>query len=97
MEEVIMDYTLLSLVGWVGAILLAFCGLPQAVHSFRTKSSDGVTWGLISMWGLGEVFTIIYVFPKMDWPLLFNYAANIVFISVILWYKVRPGIRPTRP
>jgi hypothetical protein len=27
----------------------------------------------------------------MDWPLLFNYAANIVFISVILWYKVRPG------
>lgn len=78
------------MVGWVGAALLAFCGLPQAVHSWRTGSSDGVTWGLISMWGIGEVLTLVYVLPKMDWPLLFNYAANIVFLSVIMWYKVRP-------
>jgi uncharacterized protein with PQ loop repeat len=85
-----MDNTLLPVVGWIGAILLAFCGLPQAIHSWRTGSSAGVTWGLISMWGLGEVFTIVYVFPKMDWPLLFNYAANIVFISVIMWFKVFP-------
>jgi uncharacterized protein with PQ loop repeat len=92
-----MSDNYLVIFGWMGSLLLAFCGLPQAVHSFRMKSSEGVTWGLISMWGLGEVFTIIYVFPKMDWPLLFNYGANIVFISVILWYKVRPGIRPTRP
>ena len=85
-----MDDTLLSVVGWVGALLLAFCGLPQALHSWRAGSSDGVTWGLISMWGLGEVFTIVYVFPRMDWPLLFNYSANIVFISVIMWFKVFP-------
>lgn len=86
-----MDNTLLSLVGWIGSILLAFCGLPQAIHSWKMGSSSGITWGLISMWGLGEVFTMVYVFPKMDWPLLFNYMANIVFISVIMWYKVFPS------
>lgn len=76
-----------ELVGWVGSILLAFCGLPQALHSWRTKSSDGVSWGLVLMWGLGEVLTLFYVFPRMEWPLIFNYAANIVFISVIAYYK----------
>lgn len=85
-----MDSFYLSVAGWIGATLLAFCGLPQAIHSWRTGSSDGVTWGLISMWGLGEVFTIVYILPKMDWPLLFNYSANIVFISVVMWYKVWP-------
>lgn len=42
------------------------------------------------MWGAGEVLTLVYVFPKMELPLMFNYAANIVFISIITYYKVRP-------
>lgn len=79
--------------GWSGSILLAFCGLPQAVQSWRTGSSSGVNWGLISMWGVGEVLAMLYVLPRMDWPLLFNYAANIVFISVIAYYKVWPSAR----
>lgn len=78
----------LDFVGWVGSLLLAFCGLPQAIDSWRRKSSQGVTWGLLGMWMLGEVFTLIYVLPKMDMPLLFNYSANIAFLLVIVYYKV---------
>jgi uncharacterized protein with PQ loop repeat len=78
----------LDFIGWVGSLLLAFCGLPQAIESWRKKSSKGVTWGLLVMWMLGEVFTLIYVFPKMDMPLLFNYSANIAFLFVIVYYKV---------
>lgn len=85
-----MGSHLTEILGWSGSILLAFCGLPQAVQSFRTGSSDGVNWGLILMWGVGEVLVLLYVLPRMDWPLLFNYAANIVFISVIAYYKVWP-------
>jgi len=81
---------MLELFGWVGSILLAFCGLPQAIESYKTKSSYGVTWGLILMWLLGEIFTLIYVFPKSDLPLIFNYTANILFISVIGYYKIFP-------
>lgn len=75
---------------------MAFCALPQAVQSFRSGSSLGVTWGLLLMWGAGEVLTLIYVIPKMELPLLFNYAANIVFISVITYYKVWPR-KPISP
>jgi uncharacterized protein with PQ loop repeat len=77
-------------IGWIGSILLAFCGLPQAVESYKTKNSDGLTWGFLGMWGMGEIFTIIYIIPKWHWPLIFNYTANIIFIAIILYYKIKP-------
>lgn len=77
-------------IGWLGSILLAFCGLPQAVESIKTKSSEGLTWGFIGMWFLGEIMTFIYILPKMDLPLLFNYTANIIFLSIIIFFKLYP-------
>lgn len=77
-------------IGWIGSILLAFCGLPQAIESYKTKNSDGLTWAFLIMWGVGEIFTIIYIIPKWHWPLIFNYTANIIFISIILYYKIKP-------
>jgi len=78
-------------IGWLGSILLAFCGLPQAVESWRSGSSAGVTWGLLLMWGAGEILTLMYVFPRAEMPLIFNYAVNIVFLSVITYYKINPS------
>ena len=77
-------------IGWIGSILLAFCGLPQALESYKTKSSAGLTWSFLIMWGVGEIFTVIYIIPKWHWPLIFNYTANIIFISVIVYYKIKP-------
>jgi uncharacterized protein with PQ loop repeat len=77
-------------IGWLGSILLAFCGLPQAIESIKTKSSEGLTWGFIGMWFLGEILTFIYILPKLDLPLLFNYTANIIFLSIIIFYKLMP-------
>jgi uncharacterized protein with PQ loop repeat len=81
---------MMEYIGWIGSILLAFCGLPQAIESWKTKNSDGLTWGFLGMWGMGEIFTIIYIIPKWHWPLIFNYTANIIFISIILYYKIKP-------
>ena len=77
-------------IGWIGSILLAFCGLPQAWESYKTKSSAGLTWGFIGMWLIGELLTVIYIIPQMVLPLLFNYTANIIFVSIIVYYKINP-------
>jgi uncharacterized protein with PQ loop repeat len=74
--------------GWLGSALLAFCGLPQAIESYQNKNSDGLTWGFLLMWSIGEICTIIYILPKLDLPLLFNYSANVVFLSIIIYYKI---------
>ena len=76
--------------GWIGSLLLAFCGLPQAIESIKTKSSAGLTWGFILMWSFGEIFTFIYILPKMDLPLMFNYTANIIFLAIIVFFKLYP-------
>lgn len=34
-------------IGWIGSILFALCGLPQAIHSMRHGHSDGLTWGFL--------------------------------------------------
>jgi MtN3 and saliva related transmembrane protein len=80
----------MEIIGWLGSILLAFCGLPQAIESYKTKSSEGLTWGFLFMWFVGEIFTIIYILPQMVLPLLFNYTANIIFLSIIIYYKINP-------
>lgn len=80
--------------GWLGSMLFAISAIPQAIHSFKTKQSEGVTWGLLLLWFFGEIFTLIYVLPKDDvLPLLMNYMLNIVFISVILYYKLWPSVK----
>ena len=78
-------------IGWIGSILLAFCGLPQAIESYKSKSSDGLTWSFLIMWFFGESLTFVYVFPKMDLPLMFNYSANIIFLIIIIYYKIKPA------
>jgi uncharacterized protein with PQ loop repeat len=83
---------MLELVGWAGAVLLAVCGVPQAVHSFKHKHSFGLTWTFLLMWLIGEVLTLLYVLPTGRLPLLFNYAANIAAVGVIVYYKLRPGV-----
>ena len=83
---------ILHSLGWLGSLLFAFCGLPQAIHSFKYKNSDGLSWGFLNMWFFGEVFTLMYVFPKEDvWPLVFNYALNLLFLGVIYYYKIFPA------
>ncbi len=75
-------------IGWIGSILFAICGLPQAIQSIKDGHSRGLNWFFLLAWFWGEVFTIAYVLPKMDMPLLANYTANMIFLLIILRYKI---------
>ena len=82
---------LTALIGWLGGLLLALCGLPQAVQSVQQGHSQGVSELFITMWGVGEILLMVYVLrsrAKPDWPLLFNYAMNLTFIGIIAYYML---------
>jgi uncharacterized protein with PQ loop repeat len=80
--------------GWIGASLLAVCAVPQAYDSWKTGNSYGITWGLLMLWLWGELFTLVYLFSKdvYDLPLICNYVANVFFVGIIIWYKLKPRI-----
>ena len=79
---------MLEFFGWAGSILFALCGMPQAYQSYKQGHSRGLNWAFILMWGMGEIMTFIYVLPKMDIPLLFNYTINMAFLIVIIYFKI---------
>lgn len=79
-----------ELIGWMGGILLAICAIPQAFLSYKQGHSKGIAIGMLVTWLLGEIFTLVYVIPKLDWPLIVNYTANIFCIGVICWYRAFP-------
>jgi uncharacterized protein with PQ loop repeat len=79
----------MEIIGWIGSLMLSICGLPQAINSYRNKNSDGISWGFILLWLIGEIFLIIYLGYRKEYPLLFNCGLNVVLASIILFYKIR--------
>ena len=84
---------MINSLGWIGSILLASCGLPLAIQSIREGKSD-LSWYFILMWGIGELFVLIYVIPQRDYPLIFNYAGNLILILIIVRYRLYPRKSP---
>jgi uncharacterized protein with PQ loop repeat len=82
--------SIFEILGWLGSICLAICGLPQAWQSIKDKHSHGISWGFVLLWAFGEVFALAYVYDKLDLPLLLNYATNILILGVILYFKINP-------
>jgi len=84
---------ILENLAWIGSLLLAFCSVPQAIKSIYDGHSDGLSWGFILMWFLGEIFTVGYVIAENATPLILNYTANILFLLVIIKYKIWKRIK----
>jgi hypothetical protein len=78
----------MEIIGWIGAGLFAICALPQAWQCWREGHSRGLNWFFLLAWGGGEILMIIYVLPKMDIPLLANYFINMIFLIIMLYYKI---------
>ena len=78
----------MEIIGWIGGICLSLCAFPQAIKVHKEKHADGTSHLMLLLWMIGEIFTLIYVlFAKFSLPLILNYSLNIVFVSVIVYYK----------
>ena len=81
----------MNIIGWLSALLLACCGIPQCIKSYKEKNSRGISGLFIVLWTLGEILGLIYVYNNWDIILFTNYLANSIFCCIILWYKCFPG------
>ncbi|MFA5021441.1 MAG: PQ-loop repeat-containing protein [Patescibacteria group bacterium] len=85
----------IQLTGWIGAFLLATCGLPQAWKTFRTKKCGDLSWGFLMFWFWGEIFTLAYIISdnfqigSPQPPLYFNYGLNISILFYLIYTKFR--------
>jgi len=78
---------LLELVGWTASLCLIVGLLPQAYHTHKTKTVDGLSvWMLLCCWvgfAGGSFYTILN--SPVLWPVFFNYFVNLFVVSLLLW------------
>ncbi len=80
----------LDVIGWLGSFCFAICASPQAIKSIKQGHSNGVVTEFLLMWMAGSIFTMIYMWPKQDWPILTSLFFNLLFITAIVYYKIWP-------
>ena len=77
--------------GWIGGVLFAICPIYEAWQSYKIGCTyiHGIT---LAIWASGEAITLAYVILKhgLDGPLMLNYTVNLVFLSIIIYYKIKP-------
>ena len=80
----------MEIFGWLGGIAFAVCAIPQAFQSWKDGHTQGLNWGFLGIWTVGEVCMTIYILPKGDLPLIINYLGNGICLGIMLWYKLFP-------
>ena len=78
---------MVSLIGIIGSICFAICGIPQAYLSYKTKKADGISWAFLILWLTGIVFSGIFAVSIQAWPLIINYVFSGACALVISYYK----------
>ena len=70
--------------GWLGGLLLAFCGCFEAYRAVRSKEYS-ISVPFVVTWFTGEILTLIpLIVQKNEMYLIMNYSMNIIFILIIL-------------
>ncbi len=79
-------------IGYISGILLGWCAIPQVFESIKTGNTKGISRVFLFMWFFGEIGMLVFTISKLGWvgPLLLNYIANIIMVSILFKYTYFP-------
>lgn len=78
-------------VGYVAALMTTLVFLPQAIHTIRTRETQGLSLGMYAVFTLGTGFWMVYGWFIGSWPVMVSNAVTCVLASIILVLKLRHG------
>lgn len=86
---------MIELLGLTGGLALAVCALPQTLHSYKHQTAEGLAWGFLSLWLLGELCSLGYALLALDMNahLILNYSMNILCISTLTLIKLKEALK----
>ncbi len=84
------QFTFLETLGFVGALTIALCSLPQVYESIKTGKT-GMNGMMVFLWNIGAIQMLIYSYFKTGNTIICaQHVISIIFSGVILYYKVFP-------
>lgn len=79
---------LVNIIGYAAAICMVCGYLPQAVHTIRTRDTDGIALPTFLALGAGSVFFVIQGLMLGNWPLVITNAITTVSSAIVFAIKV---------
>ena len=74
--------------GWIASITMILGYLPQAIHTIRTRETDGIALPTFLMMGLGGIFFAIQGLMLKNWPLFITNVITTVSSAIVFGIKM---------
>ena len=85
-----MNTFLIDLCGWIGSLSYSIYTIPQAIDTFRTGRTNGLSTGMVFLLFFGSLCSLIYILPNFTSPLFYNFSVSLIASSTILKYHFFP-------
>lgn len=79
---------IVNIVGYAAAICMVCGYLPQAIHTIRTRETDGIALPTFLLLGFGSIFFVIQGFMIDNWPLIITNLITTVSSIIVFCIKV---------
>ena len=77
--------------GWLASITMILGYLPQAIHTIRTRETDGIALPTFLMMGIGSACFMLQGLlhkPEMLWPLFITNLVTTTYSLIVFSMKV---------
>ena len=80
--------------GYAGMVTGVSFTLPQVYKTYRTKSIEDISWGMLVLLVLNCVFWFSYGYLQDSLPLLLTNGLSLFVVSVLIVLKIRYSNNP---
>ncbi len=83
-----MNPLLVNIVGYAAAICMVCGYLPQAIHTIRTRDTDGIAMPTFLLLGFGSIFFVIQGIMIDNWPLIITNTITTISSVIVFCIKL---------
>ena len=80
---------MISIIGYLAAILTTVSFVPQAIQTIKTKNTKGISLNMYLMFSIGVLCWLVYGLVNNDIPMIIANSITFVFSLIILAYKIK--------
>ena len=80
--------TVVDIVGYLAAICMVMGYMPQAIHTIRTRDTDGIAMPTFLLMGLGSVFFVWQGLLLSNWPLVITNLITGASSAIVFGIKI---------
>lgn len=77
-----------EVIGYTAAALTTIAFLPQALHTWRTRSTHGISLGMYAIFTSGVVLWLVYGILLGAWPIIIANTITLALAISILAMKI---------